>query len=179
MRSVVVIGLASLLAITTGCQEQKKENERLLSERNTLQSQYETEKASNAANQAKVSELDKQLTATRTELESTKSDLAAAKAEGTEKVKAAEAAGNKDVADAKAAMDKAAQKSAAELNEAKAKLAAATAELSKTQDASTAQGATLSAEIATLKKKVADLTVENEGLKAAAKEAPASTAPAK
>jgi chromosome segregation ATPase len=176
MRSILVTCLAvsSIALFAGGCANQKAENERLLAERNTLQSEVESEKAANAAAQEKVAELDKQVTALKGELDAARTALAQAQTEGTQKLKDADAAADKRAADLQRKMDAAAKTAAAEIKELADKLAKATADLSSARSSAASASATLSDKIDALQKKVDDLTKENEALKAAAKTAPAT-----
>jgi chromosome segregation ATPase len=159
--------------ISAGCQEQKKENERLLTERNSIQSQYETVKAAKEASMAKAAELDKQLAQAKAEIDKLKSDLDAARNAGTQQMNDAQAAANKRVESLQAALDKATKDAADQNSKLAAQLAEAQAATTAAKNSGNAQGATLSAKIAELEAKIDQLTKENAALKAAPATSPA------
>jgi chromosome segregation ATPase len=178
MRSVVALGLVSLLAIAAGCQDLHKENERLLTERNSIQSQYETEKAAKEASMSKAAELDKQLAQAKAENDKLRQDLDAARAAGTQQMNDAQAAANKRVEALQAALDKQAKDASEQNSKLAAQLAEAQAATTAAKNSASAGSAALSAKVAELDAKVEQLTKENQALKAAKSNSP-TTLPAK
>lgn len=178
MRSVVTLGLVSLLAIAAGCQDLHKENERLLTEQKAVQSQYETEKAAKEASNAKAAELDKQLAQAKAENDKLRQDLDAARSAGTQQMNDAQVASNKRVEALQAALDKQAKESSEQNSKLAAQLAEAQAATTAAKNSASAGSAALSAKVAELDAKIDQLTKENQALKAA-KGATPTTMPAK
>jgi len=139
-----------------GCAAQKAEHDRLVSERNQIQSDLDTEKQQHAAAATRASELEASLTSTKAELEKAKSDLAAQQAAA---------------AAAQQTADDNLRKAKVDTAEVEATLKTTQNELAATKANIAAQSTTLTEKIVVLQKQIETLTAEKAAMRSEMKKA--------